>query len=121
LIRDLTPETRFFSIDNDLESELNKLGWNGFFIKDYVKSLKTSVGSIIDRPSAIRTFVCDRDLNASYNLARTAKMGQSNSPREASSQIGRAKNRIYACGEGAADSPRRIRNETSVLDLSKII
>jgi hypothetical protein len=48
-------------------------------------------------------------------------MGQSNSPREASSQIGRAKNRIYACGEGAADSPRRIRNETSVLDLSKII
>jgi putative transposase len=67
------------------------------------------------------SFVCDRDLNAIYNLARTAKMGQSNSPREASSQIGGSSYRIYACGEGAADSPRRIRNETSVLDLSKIV
>ena len=36
LITDLTPETKFYSVDDDLESELNLLGWNGFFIKDYV-------------------------------------------------------------------------------------
>jgi hypothetical protein len=59
LIRDLTPETRFFSIDDDLESALNGLGWNRFFIKDYVKSLKTSVGAIIEEPSAISTVVAE--------------------------------------------------------------
>lgn len=52
-IADLTPETKFYSVDDDLESELNELGWSRFFIKDYVKSLKTLVGSIIDRPSEI--------------------------------------------------------------------
>lgn len=57
LITDLTPETKFYSVDDDLESELNQLGWNGFFIKDYVKSLKTSVGSMIDKPSQIKTVV----------------------------------------------------------------
>lgn len=57
LIRDLTPETYFFSVDDNLESALNGLGWNKFFIKDYVKSLKTSIGSIINQPSAIKTVV----------------------------------------------------------------
>lgn len=57
LIRDLTPETRFFSIDDDLERALSELGWSKFFIKDYVKSLKTSIGSMIDEPSEIRTVV----------------------------------------------------------------
>lgn len=57
LIADLTPETKFYSVDDDLESELNGLGWNGFFIKDYVKSLKTSVGSMIDKPSEIKTVI----------------------------------------------------------------
>ncbi len=35
------------------------MGWVGtvFFIKDYVKSLKTSVGAIINEPSAIKTVV----------------------------------------------------------------
>ncbi|NES95163.1 MAG: ATP-grasp domain-containing protein [Desertifilum sp. SIO1I2] len=59
LIRDLTPETHFFSIEDDLERQLGELGWNRFFIKDYVKSLKTSVGSMIDEPSAIRTVVAE--------------------------------------------------------------
>jgi hypothetical protein len=59
LIHDLTPETRFFSIDDDLEGGLRELGWHKFFIKDYVKSLKTSVGSIIEEPSAIRTVVSE--------------------------------------------------------------
>ncbi|MGV0106075.1 ATP-grasp domain-containing protein [Nostoc sp. DSM 114160] len=59
LITDLTPETKFYSVDDDLESELNQLGWNGFFIKDYVKSLKTSVGSMIDKASEIETVVAE--------------------------------------------------------------
>ena len=59
LIRDLTPETHFFSIDDNLEDELSKIGWSSFFIKDYVKSLKTSIGSMIDEPSAIRTVVAE--------------------------------------------------------------
>ena len=45
-IADLTPVTKFYTIDDDLESELRTLGWERFFIKDYVKSLKTSAGSI---------------------------------------------------------------------------
>nr|WP_242039612.1 ATP-grasp domain-containing protein [Anabaena sphaerica] len=57
LITDLTPETKFYAVNDDLESELNRLGWNKFFIKDYVKSLKTSVGSIINQPSEIKTVV----------------------------------------------------------------
>lgn len=59
LLRDLTPETRFFSVDDDLESVLSRLGWSRFFIKDYVKSLKTSVGSMINDPSGIRTVVAE--------------------------------------------------------------
>lgn len=59
LIGDLTPETRFFSLDEDLESALSGLGWSRFFIKDYVKSLKTSVGSMINEPLAIRTVVAE--------------------------------------------------------------
>ncbi|MBW4539691.1 MAG: ATP-grasp domain-containing protein [Myxacorys chilensis ATA2-1-KO14] len=46
-------------MDDDLEHGLRELGWSRFFIKDYVKSLKTSVGSIIDEPSAIRTVVAE--------------------------------------------------------------
>ena len=57
LVADLTPETKFYSVDDDLETELRALGWERFFIKDYVKSLKTSVGSIIDRPSQIKTVI----------------------------------------------------------------
>ncbi|TYQ24855.1 hypothetical protein PseudUWO311_17730 [Pseudanabaena sp. UWO311] len=59
LIRDLTPETLFFSIDDNLEDELSEMGWSSFFIKDYVKSLKTSIGSIINEPSAIGTVVAE--------------------------------------------------------------
>lgn len=51
LIADLTPETVVFSADVDLEHELRRLGWTAFFLKDYVKSLKTSQGSLITAPS----------------------------------------------------------------------
>jgi ATP-grasp domain, R2K clade family 3 len=59
LISDLTPVTHFFAVDDDLESALVKLGWSKFFVKDYVKSLKTSIGSIINDPSEISTVVAE--------------------------------------------------------------
>jgi hypothetical protein len=53
ILREFTPET--FIIDNmwlnhgcDVVAELKKLGWEKFFLKDFVKSLKTSTGSLID-------------------------------------------------------------------------
>ncbi|MCC3573733.1 MAG: ATP-grasp domain-containing protein [Microcoleus sp. PH2017_40_RAT_O_B] len=57
LIADLTPATKFYTVDDHLETELKILGWERFFIKDYVKSLKTSSGSILEQPSEIRTVV----------------------------------------------------------------
>ena len=53
LISELTAETRVFPIDCDLVAQLTSLGWEKFFIKDYVKSLKTSVGSVISKPQDI--------------------------------------------------------------------
>jgi hypothetical protein len=58
-LADLTPETRIYSPDCDLEAELRTLGWSGFFIKDYVKSLKTSVGSRITKPEQVGSVVAD--------------------------------------------------------------
>lgn len=40
-----------------MEAELRSLGWGAFFIKDYVKSLKTSRGSIVRDPSQIGAVV----------------------------------------------------------------
>jgi ATP-grasp domain, R2K clade family 3 len=53
-IADLTPETKVFAVDADLETELQALGWGAYFIKDFVKSLKTSIGSIITKPEDVR-------------------------------------------------------------------
>ncbi len=57
LLAEFTPETKFYPLDDDLEYELNILGWDKFFIKDYVKSLKTSVGAIVSDPSEIQTVI----------------------------------------------------------------
>jgi hypothetical protein len=59
LIPDLTPETRTFSADADLVSELRTLGWDAYFVKDYVKSLKTSVGSLIRDPAVVEQVVAE--------------------------------------------------------------
>lgn len=59
LLCDLTPETHFLEPDDRLESKLTELGWSQFFVKDYVKSLKTSTGSIISSPSAINSLVSE--------------------------------------------------------------
>jgi hypothetical protein len=59
LIEEFTPETRVLALDADWESELRALGWEAFFIKDYVKSLKTSRGSIVRDPSEIGAVVAE--------------------------------------------------------------
>ena len=59
--KDYTPETVFLDTDADLTSELRRLGWEKFFVKDHVKSLKTSVGSIIEDPAQIETVVSEME------------------------------------------------------------
>jgi hypothetical protein len=52
-ISELTPETKVFQPDSDLVGELRYLGRRKFFVKDCVKSLKTSIGSVISKPEDI--------------------------------------------------------------------
>jgi hypothetical protein len=59
LVREFTPETRVLPSGADLERELRSLGWAAFFVKDYVKSLKTSRGSIVRDPSEIGAVVAE--------------------------------------------------------------
>jgi hypothetical protein len=59
LIPEFTPETRVYSLEVNLVQELQALGWESFFIKDYVKSLKTSVGSLIRDPEMISTVLSE--------------------------------------------------------------
>jgi hypothetical protein len=61
LITEFTPETRVLPVNADLPAELRALRWDGFFIKDYVKSLKTSRGSIIRDPSEIAAVVAEME------------------------------------------------------------
>ncbi|MEC4804378.1 MAG: ATP-grasp domain-containing protein [Jaaginema sp. PMC 1079.18] len=44
--RDFTPETYLFAVDEKLEENIAALGWEEFFVKDYVKSNTTAIGSI---------------------------------------------------------------------------
>ncbi|MEM7281746.1 MAG: ATP-grasp domain-containing protein [Pseudomonadota bacterium] len=53
LLSDLTPETVVLPLGSDFASELDKLGWKSFFVKDFVKSLKTSMGAVITKPGQI--------------------------------------------------------------------
>jgi hypothetical protein len=54
-IAEFTPETRIFPATADLAAELRSLNWPAYFIKDYVKSLKTSIGSLISTPEQAAT------------------------------------------------------------------
>lgn len=58
-IKDLTPETRIYPPNCDLEAELRALDWPAFFIKDYVKSLKTSLGSRVSEPEQVSAIVSE--------------------------------------------------------------
>jgi len=51
LLADLTPETRVLPEGADIEAELRSLGWGAYFLKDYVKSLKTGRGSVVRDPA----------------------------------------------------------------------
>lgn len=61
LIADLTPETRVYPSDCELEAELRALAWPEFFVKDYVKSVKTSIGSRISKPEQVSSLVADME------------------------------------------------------------
>src|SRR5687768_7042408 len=61
LIAEFTPETRVLPRAADWEAELRSLGWEAFFVKDYVKSLKTSRGSIVRDPSEIGAVVAEME------------------------------------------------------------
>jgi hypothetical protein len=50
LLSDLTPETRVYPADADLVAEMRLLGWEAYFLKDFVKSVKTARGSIVRKP-----------------------------------------------------------------------
>jgi hypothetical protein len=47
ILRDHTAETRFYSEDADIVSDLAAADWSGCFLKDYVKSLSTDGGSLV--------------------------------------------------------------------------
>jgi hypothetical protein len=61
IVKDYTAETVFFDTGADLVGELHRLGWGRFFIKDHVKSLKTSGGSILEDPEQIETVVSEME------------------------------------------------------------
>ncbi|HVJ20517.1 MAG TPA: ATP-grasp domain-containing protein [Polyangiaceae bacterium] len=61
LLHDLTAETRVYPANADLETELRSLGWGTVFLKDYVKSLKTSVGSVVSRPEQVREVLSEME------------------------------------------------------------
>ena len=58
-LAEFTPETRIFPVTADLAVELRSLDWPAYFIKDYVKSLKTSVGSLISTPEEAATVAAE--------------------------------------------------------------
>jgi hypothetical protein len=51
LLADLTPETRVYPADADIAAELRALGWGAYFLKDYVKSVKSRRGSVVRDPA----------------------------------------------------------------------
>jgi hypothetical protein len=61
IVKDYTPETAFLDTDADPVSELRRLGWGRFFVKDHVKSLKTSIGSVIEDPKLIETVISEME------------------------------------------------------------
>ena len=54
---DFTAETYFFEVDRDLETKIEKLGWEPYFVKDFVKSNTAGSGSIANSPSEVCAIV----------------------------------------------------------------
>jgi hypothetical protein len=59
LVADLTPETRVLPADADIVAELRALGWGAYFLKDFVKSLKTARGSIVRDPAGAPAVIAE--------------------------------------------------------------
>ena len=59
LISEFTPKTLVFPADVDLQAELKALDWDAYFIKDYVKSLKTASGSLLRSLDDVAQLVAD--------------------------------------------------------------
>jgi hypothetical protein len=59
LLSDLTPETRVYPATADLVVELSALNWGAYFLKDYVKSLKTARGSIVRDPAEAPALIAE--------------------------------------------------------------
>lgn len=59
LLSDLTPETRTHPADADIVAELRALNWGAWFLKDYVKSLKTARGSIVRQPEEAAAVIAE--------------------------------------------------------------
>jgi ATP-grasp domain, R2K clade family 3 len=52
-----TAETYFFAVDEDLELKLAELGWEHYFVKDFVKSNTAKLGSVAKSPSEVRKII----------------------------------------------------------------
>jgi hypothetical protein len=57
LLRQFTSETRFYSADADVAADLTAAGWDGCFLKDFVKSLSTDGGSLVKDLLSVPTVV----------------------------------------------------------------
>jgi hypothetical protein len=55
--RDITPKTIFLSKDEDFSLPLSQTGWRAYFVKDFVKSLTTTRGSIARNIAEVREVV----------------------------------------------------------------
>lgn len=56
---DLTPETEFVAPDEDLPARLATLRWSAYFVKDFVKSLTTTRGSVASTPEEVAAVVAE--------------------------------------------------------------
>ena len=61
LVASHTPETILLDGEADPVRQLRALGWERMFIKDFVKSLKTSIGSIIEAPEEIARMMAEME------------------------------------------------------------
>ena len=57
LLAEWTPPTKVLARGDDFASALRDTGWPGFFVKDFVKSLTTTRGSLADTPEEIAAIV----------------------------------------------------------------
>ncbi len=57
LCADVTPKTIFLKPDANFSSVLNETGWGEYFVKDYVKSLTTSRGSVAKNAHEVKEIV----------------------------------------------------------------